>query len=206
MRLSLNVVTAITAVTLSVALGACYCALADQPRHHERVVYASVDDRMVQTLGDDLKADIDSETRREWALEVEIERETGGLPAMSVDVEPLEAENGGEWGYDSPDGETGPQIGSQGLQGNPDGLNSYVGVVEYDGHVETAYSSNVAYHVDTAQWTPDEQGFYRTDEGYYVVASSDYEHGTIIDTSQGKAMVLDDGCSSGVVDFYTDWQ
>lgn len=92
-----------------------------------------------------------------------------------------------------------------GVQGNPDGLNSFVGVIEYDGRRETAYSSNVLYHYRTSEWTPDEYGFYRTDEGYYVVASSDYEQGTIIETSRGEAMVLDSGCDSGIVDFYTDW-
>ena len=93
-----------------------------------------------------------------------------------------------------------------GVQGDPDGLNSFVGVVDGpNGTIETAYSSNVLYHYRTNEWTPDSQGFYHTDDGYYVVASSDYEQGTIIETSRGEAMVLDCGCDSGVVDFYTDW-
>lgn len=93
-----------------------------------------------------------------------------------------------------------------GVQGDPDGLNSFVGVVDGpNGTTETAYSSNVLYHYRTSEWTPDEYGFYRTDDGYYVVASNDYEEGTVIETSRGEAMVLDGGCDSGIVDFYTNW-
>lgn len=93
-----------------------------------------------------------------------------------------------------------------GVSGDPDGLNSFVGIIDgVNGTRETAYSSSVLYHYRTSEWTPDEYGFYRTDEGYYVVASSDYEQGTVIETTRGEAMVLDSGCDSGIVDFYTDW-
>lgn len=93
-----------------------------------------------------------------------------------------------------------------GVSGDPDGLNSFVGIIDgVNGTRETAYSSNVLYHYRTSEWTPDEYGFYRTDEGYYVVASSDYEQGTVIETTRGEAMVLDSGCDNGIVDFYTSW-
>lgn len=92
-----------------------------------------------------------------------------------------------------------------GVQGDPDGLNSFSGRVDWGGKKETAYSSNVLYHYRTSEWTPDEYGFYRTSDGYYVVASNDYEEGTVIETSRGEAMVLDGGCDSGIVDFYTNW-
>lgn len=91
------------------------------------------------------------------------------------------------------------------VSGDPDGLNSYSGRVDWNGQKETAYSSKVLYHYRTSEWTPDEYGFYRTDDGYYVVASNDYEEGTVIETSRGEAMVLDGGCDSGVVDFYVNW-
>lgn len=94
---------------------------------------------------------------------------------------------------------------SGGVKGNPDGVNSFDGTNEYGGRHETYYSSRVLYHKDTAQWTPDDQGFYRTSDGYYVVASSDHPQGTVIDTSQGEAIVLDSGCASGVTDFYVNW-
>lgn len=92
------------------------------------------------------------------------------------------------------------------VQGDPDGLNSFVGVVDGpNGTIETAYSSNVLYHYRTQEWTPDEYGFYRTEDGYYVVASNEYEEGTVIETSRGEAMVLDGGCAEGYIDFYTNW-
>lgn len=185
-----QVTAAATAAALWFAMCAAYCAFADTPRAHERVVFAYVDDVMVQTLDNGLKAEIGKETQRELMLEVTVEQD-GVLP--DIEAELVDVAD-----YD-------PYVGPAEVHGNPDGLNSQVGVVEHDGHIETAYSSNVAYHVDTPDWTPDGQGFYRTDDGYYVVASSDYEHGTVIETSQGKAIVLDDGCSSGVVDFYTNW-
>ena len=94
---------------------------------------------------------------------------------------------------------------SGGVAGDPDGLNSFTGRVDWNGQHETAYSSNVLYHYRTSEWTPDEYGFYRTSDGYYVVASNDYEEGTVIETSRGEAMVLDGGCAEGWVDFYVNW-
>ena len=93
-----------------------------------------------------------------------------------------------------------------GVSGDPDGLNSFVGIIDgVNGTRETAYSSQVLYHYRTSEWTPDEYGFYRTDDGYYVVASNDYPEGTVIETTRGEAMVLDGGCDNGIVDFYTNW-
>lgn len=74
-----------------------------------------------------------------------------------------------------------------------------------DSDTETWYSSQVAYHEDTAQWSVDDEGYYRTDDGYYVIASDDYEKGTVINTSKGEARVLDSGTDSGNVDFYVNW-
>lgn len=79
------------------------------------------------------------------------------------------------------------------------------GVIDYNGRSETWYSSNVLRHYRTDEWTADEQGFYRTDEGYYVVASDAYEQGAIIETSRGLAQVLDSGCGENI-DFYVDWK
>ena len=79
-----------------------------------------------------------------------------------------------------------------------------LGVVEYNGVYETWYSSNVAYHYLTDEWTLDDAGYYRTIDGYYVVASDGYEQGAIIETSRGLAQVLDCGCGSNV-DFYVNW-
>lgn len=85
------------------------------------------------------------------------------------------------------------------------GLTAYSGVNYYDGRTETYYSSNVAYHYRTNEWYVDSEGFYRTDEGYYVVAASDMEQGTTFEGSKGTCIVLDSGCSEGVTDYYVNW-
>lgn len=78
------------------------------------------------------------------------------------------------------------------------------GVYEYNGFTETWYSSNVLYHWQTPEWWEDEEGFYRTDEGYYVVANDTYGYGEVIETSKGLAQVLDGGCGD-FIDFYVNW-
>lgn len=91
------------------------------------------------------------------------------------------------------------------VQGNPDGLNSFVGVIEYDGRRETAYSSQVLYHYRTNEWTADEQGFYHDADGRYVVAASDMPQGTVFQGSMGECIVLDTGFDAGVTDYYVNW-
>lgn len=86
-----------------------------------------------------------------------------------------------------------------------DGLTPQSGVNYHDGRTETYYSSNVLYHYRTNEWTVDDEGFYRTDEGYYVVAASDMEQGTTFEGSKGTCIVLDSGCSEGVTDYYVQW-
>lgn len=86
-----------------------------------------------------------------------------------------------------------------------DGLNSFTGVNCHEGRTETYYSSNVLYHYRTPEWTLDDEGFYRTAEGYYVVAASDMEQGTTFEGSKGTCIVLDCGCADGVTDYYVGW-
>jgi hypothetical protein len=88
---------------------------------------------------------------------------------------------------------------------NEDGLTAQSGVNFYNGRTETYYSSNSLYHQDTDQWTVDDEGFYRTDEGYYVVAASDMPQGTTFEGSKGTCIVLDSGCEEGVTDYYTNF-
>lgn len=85
------------------------------------------------------------------------------------------------------------------------GLTPQSGVNYYDGRTETYYSSNVLYHYRTNEWTVDNEGFYRTDEGYYVVAASDMPQGTTFEGSKGTCIVLDSGCAEGVTDYYVSW-
>ena len=75
----------------------------------------------------------------------------------------------------------------------------------YDGRTEKYYSSNVSYHDRTDEWTVDDEGFYRTDDGYYVVAASDMPQGTTFEGSKGTCVVLDSGCDEGVTDYYVAW-
>lgn len=77
------------------------------------------------------------------------------------------------------------------------------GVREYEGRTETWYSSNQAYHYRTSEWSVDEEGYYRDDEGRYIVAASDVPEGSEIQTSKGTGIVSDSGCDDGVTDFYT---
>lgn len=86
-----------------------------------------------------------------------------------------------------------------------DGLNTFTGVNYHDGRTETYYSSNVLYHYRTPEWTLDDEGFWRTEEGYYVVAASDMEQGTVFQGSKGECIVLDCGCADGITDYYTNW-
>ena len=74
-----------------------------------------------------------------------------------------------------------------------------------DSDTETWYSSNAAYHYRTGEWTPDSEGYYRDADGYYVVASSDYAQGEVVNTSKGEARVYDSGPASGNIDMYVNW-
>lgn len=85
------------------------------------------------------------------------------------------------------------------------GLTKSSGVNNYGGRRETYYSSNVLYHYRTSEWSLDNEGFYRTSEGYYVVAASDMTQGTTFNCSKGTCMVLDSGCAAGTTDFYVAW-
>lgn len=79
--------------------------------------------------------------------------------------------------------------------------------VWYDGRFRyTYYSSNVAYHYRTPEWTAGSDGIYRDSSGYVVVASSDYPIGTVIEgTMFGSVKVYDTGCASGTLDVYTNF-
>ena len=74
-----------------------------------------------------------------------------------------------------------------------------------DSATETWYSSNAAYHYRTSEWSPDDEGYYRDSDGYYVVASNDYPEGSVVTTSKGEAKVYDSGTDSGNIDMYVNW-
>lgn len=89
--------------------------------------------------------------------------------------------------------------------GNGSGLTQSSGVNYYGDRRETYYSSRVLYHYRTSEWTVDSEGFYRTAEGYYVVAASDMAQGTVFQGSKGMCQVLDSGCAAGTTDYYVSW-
>lgn len=86
-----------------------------------------------------------------------------------------------------------------------EGLTMSGGVYYHDGRRETWYSSNVLRHYRTSEWTLDDEGFYRDADGYYVVAASDLEQGTVFEGSKGKCKVHDSGCADGTTDYYVGW-
>ena len=88
---------------------------------------------------------------------------------------------------------------------NTNGLTQETGINFYNGRTETYYSSDILYHQDIDKWNIDNEGFYRTDEGYYVVAASDKEQGTVFEGSKGTCIVLDSGCEDGIDDYYVNW-
>lgn len=90
-------------------------------------------------------------------------------------------------------------------QSNGSGLTQSSGVNWHNGRKEMWYSSQVLYHHRTPEWWVDAEGFYRTQEGYYVVAASDMAQGTIFQGSKGMCQVLDSGCPAGVTDYYVAW-
>lgn len=97
--------------------------------------------------------------------------------------------------------------GTPAYENSGSGLTKWGGVYYYNGHKETYYSSRVLRHYRIGEWHTDSEGFWRTAEGYYVVAanSGEYSEGTLVDTSKGLAQVLDSGCSYGTIDMYVNW-
>ena len=91
--------------------------------------------------------------------------------------------------------------GYVGYRGDPDGLNNFNGTYEYNGRTESFYSGQAVY---TNDLTVDGDGFYRDDEGRYAVAtnSGDYAIGDTFEGSMGTCVVVDDGASEGVTDYY----
>lgn len=79
------------------------------------------------------------------------------------------------------------------------------GVIYQNGTRYTYYSSNVAYHYRTPEWTAGSDGLYRTSEGYIVVASGDHAQGSLVDTPFGTGQVLDSCATSGTIDIYTNF-
>ena len=83
------------------------------------------------------------------------------------------------------------------------------GVVYYNGHKETWYSTNERCGQTTARSIPGkhvaDDGTIRDADGYICVASSDLSFYTVVQTTLGPGKVYDCGCSHGTIDVYTNW-
>lgn len=78
----------------------------------------------------------------------------------------------------------------------------------HDGRKETYYSSNVLPHYRMGEWTVDDDGFYRTTDGYYVVGvgiDEGYEIGDTFEGGRGTCVVMDYGYTENITDYYTAW-
>lgn len=178
----MKLATCATAITAVFVVAVFYCTTVSVPAQHSRVIFAAVNDH---------------------PFVVTVNQTGNELPSVAVNEPESEPEQISDGVED--EAEYIPEIAEQTFyNGTGDGFME-AGIRTHDGRVETWYSSNQAYHVDTAQWTADEEGYYRDDQGRYVVAASDIPLGTEFETSKGKAVVLDDGCAEGVTDFYTQF-
>lgn len=80
-------------------------------------------------------------------------------------------------------------------------LNGQGRAVDEDGTNYTYYYDCLG-DLDIPGEYKDENGISYDADGYIVVASSDHEKGTVLDTPYGAARVWDTGCTSGTVDIY----
>ena len=147
----------------------------------------------------------------------------GAAFARESAQEPISDGVGDSGGYFVESAQTEPQIGSESPGADMGGYYGYVAEYDplyntdgptrempgwHDGYLETYYSSNVMRHHLTDEWEVDDEGFYRTTDGYYVVGvdiAEGIEIGTVVDTGKGAAVVMDYGSGAHVHDFYTAW-
>ena len=131
------------------------------------------------------------------AARIAAEREA----AAQEQQDAAEAEAEEEAYYDVEWVDYGYSGGYVGYRGDPDRLNNFNGVYEYEGRTESFYSGQAVY---TNDLTVDGDGFYRDDEGRYAVATSsgDYSIGDTFEGSMGTCVVVDDGANPGVTDYY----
>lgn len=78
----------------------------------------------------------------------------------------------------------------------------------YDGYLETYYNASSHYLAPT--WTVDDEGFYRDENGRYVIGvevghADEMPYGTVVMTGKGEGVVYDYGSGAEVHDFATAW-
>lgn len=204
MKRTITAVTMAVALLCAFALASCAKASAEQPRASSESEPLEVSDVAVESSAtavavDNPAQDVDepTDTQEQPDEQAEISQYSDSEPVWDVvcyeeQYEPVYYE------YED-------YSALETTYTPTDGLTREGGVNYHDGRTETYYSSNVAYHQNTQEWTLDDEGFYRTDEGYYVVAASDIEQGTVFEGSKGECVVLDCGCHDGITDYYVGW-
>ena len=184
-------------ITIALSLGAlllsagCVTAIAESQEDLPTAKYVSafleVDDLDVPTVIVRIAEDMERKQAEEEAA-----REAEAAAEAAYEE---------EWYTESQEWYSEPYSGS----GSSDGFMQQ-GVREgVDSDTETWYSSSTLYHYRTSEWTPDDEGYYRDSDGYYVVASDDYPEGSVVTTSKGEAKVYDSGTDSGNIDMYVNW-
>ena len=178
------------AIISALLMASCATAAAEQaPEPKEEIEFTYVCDWNHHTepsIIEQIAADIQARQEEEAAREAEAAAEAA-----------LEE----EWYEESQEWYSEPYSGS----GSSDGFMQEGVRAGVDSDTETWYSSNAAYHYRTSEWSPDDEGYYRDSDGYYVVASNDYAEGTVVNTSKGEAKVYDSGTDSGNIDMYVNW-
>ncbi|MCC8141471.1 MAG: hypothetical protein LIO56_02910 [Lachnospiraceae bacterium] len=152
-----------------------------------------------------MTATTDSSDETETAAESESKEEASAPEAEESSGSQEEQSSSSEQSSQSPSSsgavsESGTTSGGQ--------LTRSKGVVYYNGHRETWYSTSegsAGVVVGIPGRYTGSDGIIRDGDGYICVASSDYPKGTIVETSLGTGKVYDTGCASGTIDIYTEW-
>lgn len=136
---------------------------------------------------------VDEASEREQEAEQAADYDEGAYECQEADYEPYSGSGTYYAEYNELYNDNGPSRSMPGW---------------YDGYLETYYSSNTMYHYRTDEWTVDDEGFYRDDQGRYIVGvdiAEGIDIGTEVETGKGTAVVMDYGSGAHVHDFYTNW-
>ena len=180
--------TIAAAIMCAAAISGCATAAAEQPVDMPRAEFRDISDYFAPRDPEGAARIAEEQA----AKAAESQQEAAGAAIQA------EAEYEPAWE------DYGAYSGSETFGDNGDGFMQQ-GVREYNGRTETWYSSSIVRHYRTDEWVTDDEGYWKDQDGRYVVAASDMPEGTVFETSKGEAIVLDSGCDDGVTDFYVSW-
>ncbi|MDO4466547.1 MAG: hypothetical protein Q4C49_06005 [Bacillota bacterium] len=162
------------------------------------ILIAALSSTLVFGGGNALCAQIQAELKTD-ALHI---TEGKTIKNKEIDVKEIKQKNKGEFKVSKEDSFARNGYYTQTKKNGEKVVFAHVGVIYENGIRYTYYSSNVLYHYRTPEWTLGEDGIYRDDQGYIIVASNDHAQGTKVHTPFGKGIVRDCGCASGTIDIY----